>query len=101
MKELKKEFKDQLIKFGAYEKWLANYEKFGEENTIEELNKMETFEFFILVSFVWAKTTEGQEYWCDISKSNEGVSKPYSILKYILAGIVILGLLTGFILFLI
>jgi len=68
----KQEFEDKLNQLGVKEQFIANIvQEEGEETAVESFNKLnekETFEEFIMAAFIWGKSTEGIDFWENISK---------------------------------
>ena len=73
--ELKKEFKDKLLKLGVYRRWRKNFidycnSKYVDTDTrLQSLNEEVEFYSFIGWSFFWRFTPEGQNFWRQVSES--------------------------------
>ena len=73
--QLKKEFKDKLIKLGVYKQWKKNLIDYCEgqganvARHIEDLNGECYFRQMIWCSFHFAETPEGHDFWRQVSES--------------------------------
>ena len=61
-------FDAKLIELGVKEKWDANFEAQEKDWPLDPLEETNCFMDFIVRSFEWEKTTEGEEFWSEISK---------------------------------
>jgi hypothetical protein len=71
----KPEFEEKLKKLHVKRMFVRNLnayceaKKQGIETRVTKLNKCETFERFCLMAFTWGKTSEGVNFWENISES--------------------------------
>lgn len=72
--ELKKEFKDKLVKLGVYRRWRKNFIDYCNSKYVDtdirlqSLNEEVVFCNFIGCSFFWKNTPEGHDFWRQVSE---------------------------------
>jgi hypothetical protein len=75
--KIKKIFEKKLKELGVYDEFISNLEnnlklnyqgKNEAEIKIKELNSRHCFSLFVLSSFIWKNTPEGNDFWENISE---------------------------------
>ena len=67
--KIKTEYIDKLNSLGVYDSWIKLVQSTWHPNKRKPLESASTFYIFITISFSWADSTNGHQFWREIARS--------------------------------